>query len=94
MTAADVVAELSSMGVAVVCTGTNKLRLTVDVGEVPTEAVVIARSHKLELVEYLQAKCIPHNNPGNYIEEPAASRPGWVRVTCRRCGRFLGYRLR
>lgn len=92
MTAA-VVAELSAMGVTVACSGPGKIRLTVEAGDVPAEAVAIARNHKPELVAYLRPNCNPHNNAGNYIDEPAISRPGWVRSTCRVCGRFVGYRL-
>lgn len=92
MTAAAVVAELSSMGVSVVCSAPGKIRLTVDAGEVPAEAVAIARDHKPALLEHLRPNCRPHNNPANYIDVPAPGRPGWIRSTCLVCGRFVGYR--
>ncbi len=74
MTAA-VVAELSAMGVTVACSGPGKIRLTVEAGEVPAEAVAIARNHKPELVAYLRPNCSPHNDAGNYIGQPATNRP-------------------
>ncbi len=92
MTAADVVAELSMMGVSVVCPLPGRIRLTVEVGDVPTEAVALARDHKPALIDYLRPDCRPHNNPANYIDTPAPNRPGWIRTTCRVCGRFIGYR--
>lgn len=92
MTAAAVVAELSAMGVAVVCSAPGKIRFTVDAGEVPAEAVAIARDHKPALLAHQRPTCRPHNNPANYIDTPAPGRPGWIRTTCRVCGRFVGYR--
>lgn len=92
MTAAAVVAELSAMGVVVVCSAPGKIRLIVDAGEVPAEAVAIARDHKPALLAHLRPNCRPHSNPDNYIDAPAPGRPGWIRSTCRVCGCFVGYR--
>lgn len=33
--------------------------------------------------------CSPHNNPSNYVETTVGKR---IRVTCKRCGKFIGYR--
>lgn len=38
--------------------------------------------------------CEPHVPPFDQVDEPDRTRSGWVRSRCRRCGRFLGYRLR
>lgn len=92
MTAAETIAELTNMGVSVVCPSPGRIRLTVQVGDVPPEAVVLARDHKPELIDLLSQSCQPHNNPENYIDVPAPNRPGWIRTTCRVCGRFIGYR--
>lgn len=92
MTAAAVVAELSAMGVAVFCPSPDRIRLTVETGEVPPEAVALARDHKPALLAHLHPNCKPHNNPDNYIDTPATNRLGWIRSTCRVCGRFIGYR--
>ncbi len=91
MTAAAIVAELSALGVSVVNSGPGKIRLTVEAGDVPAEAVALARDHKPDLLEHLRPDCRPHNNPANYIDDHE-SRPGWTRTTCRVCGRFVGYR--
>ena len=34
--------------------------------------------------------CSPHNNPDNYVEREHNRR---VRVTCRVCGKFVGYKM-
>lgn len=92
MTVAAVVAKLSAMGVVVACPTPDRIRLTVEVGDVPAEAVALARDHKPVLLERFRNSCRPHNNPNNYIDTPATNRPGWIRSTCRVCGRFVGYR--
>jgi len=35
--------------------------------------------------------CPAHLQPFDAVATPAPRRAGWVRLTCRRCGRFLGY---
>lgn len=92
MSPAEVVAQLSTMGVAVACPSPERIRLTVEFGAVPAEAVTLAQAHKPALVDYLRPVCRPHNSPANYIDSPAPNRPGWIRSTCRVCGKFVGYR--
>ena len=79
------------MGVSVGRSSTGKLRLRAKVGEVPPEAVSLAQAHKAELAELLSQSCSPHNKPENYLYSPAPNRPGWLKGTCRVCGRFIGY---
>lgn len=92
MTAAEAIDALSKMGVSVDCPSPGRIRLTVPVGDVPTEAVALARDYKPELIDLLTQSCQPHNKPENYIDAPAPNRPGWIRTTCRVCGRFIGNR--
>ncbi len=92
MTAAETITELSKMGVSVVSTAPGRIRLTVQAGNVPSEAVALARDHKPELIELLTKNCRPHNKPQNYIDAPDPSRPGWIRSTCSICGCLVGYR--
>lgn len=90
MTAAAIVSDLSAMGVRVVCPEPGRIKLVASTGEVPTEAVTLARPHKAALLELLKPlACSPHNNPANYVDATAGGR---VRTTCRVCGRFIGYR--
>lgn len=37
-------------------------------------------------------RCRDHADRGNWLEAPAANRPGWLRTSCRACGGFVGYR--
>jgi hypothetical protein len=94
MNADAVLAELSAMGVSVVCPAPDTIRLSAAVGLIPPDATTLARNNKAKLLDWFKTSCVPHNDPNKYVEREASNRPGWVRVTCRRCGRFLGYKLR
>ena len=91
MTAAEAIDALSKMGVSVVCLSPGRIRLSVRVGDVPSEAVALARDYKPELINLLSQGCQPHNNPANFLDAPDPNRKGWIRTTCRECGRFIGY---
>jgi hypothetical protein len=80
------------MGVSIACPSPGRIRLTVQVGDMPPEAVALARDYKPELVKLLTQDCRPHNRPEKYIDAPDPNRPSWIRTTCRVCGRFIGYR--
>lgn len=90
MTPSVIVAELSTLGVSVHSTGPDRLMLTSVSGNVPSQAVELARDHKAVLLDCLALQCVRHNNMANYIDVPASG--GRIRTTCRVCGRFIGYR--
>ena len=92
MTAAEAIDALSRMGVSVHCPSPCRIRLTVPVGDVPSEAIALACEHKPELIDLLTQSCHSHNKPENYIDALAPNRPGWIRTTCCVCGRFIGNR--
>lgn len=71
---------------------TGEIRLRATPRKLLTESVVERlRAHRAEIIETL-AGCGSHNNPEQYADEPDPRREGWIRTTCRACGRFLGYR--
>ncbi|MDE0865952.1 MAG: hypothetical protein OSA98_19360 [Rubripirellula sp.] len=74
MTAGDIISELSTLGVTVVCLEPGRVRLTVESGDVPPEAVALARDNKPVLLAHFRPSCTPHNNPNNYIDTPATNR--------------------
>lgn len=37
-------------------------------------------------------RCRDHADRRNWLEAPAANRPGWLRTVCGTCGGFVGYR--
>ena len=36
--------------------------------------------------------CHEHNIPANWQDDPQLDKRGWIRTTCRLCGRVVGYR--
>lgn len=37
-------------------------------------------------------RCGQHIDPRDWLDQPAANRPGWIRTTCKCCGALIGYR--
>lgn len=61
-------------------------------GSSPSQSVVVAKSIDLERVGVSTSVCRSHLLPFDAVEQRDPKRPGYTRSTCRRCGRFLGYR--
>ena len=97
MNPADLMTDLARLGIRIEAHG-DRLRYS------PRSAVTpdLARrmkAHKGELLAILRRdstapskKCVQHITSQDWTDEPAINRPGWIRTTCRRCGRFIGYR--
>jgi hypothetical protein len=92
MTAAEIVSRLAEMGVLIVIPEPGRIKLVTSFETIPAEAVELAKPHKAALVAYLSRSCSPHNDPSNYIDAPAPLRHGWIKTTCRQCGKFIGHR--
>lgn len=39
-----------------------------------------------------RSRCDFHGDPSDWVAAPDPERPGWIRMVCRRCGTFIGYR--
>ena len=51
----------------------------------------LIKEHRDELLDALAA-CAGHTDKRLFHDEPAPNRKGWIRTTCKVCGRWLGYR--
>lgn len=102
MMAADaLLAELSGLGVALWVEG-DRLAYDAPAGVLTDARLADLRAARESLLEILRCPseppavpylrtCGAHLVPFDAIESADPSRGGWVRLTCRRCGRFLGY---
>jgi ribosomal protein L37AE/L43A len=96
MNAAAIVEELSAMGVSVVGVPPDRIRLTVQAGDVPAEAVALAREHKPELIAELVRRdqtchssiVCPWCQSVDLIDDDA---PDGLR--CRSCGRMAWHNM-
>ena len=61
-------------------------------GSITESDIAWMRTHKPAVIDAIRRSCTPHNDPTNYVEEPAPDRSGWIRTTCLRCGHFVGFR--
>ena len=91
MTAETLLADLSARGV-IVTVARDTIQLDAPSGVLTDDDVVVLRDHKSSVLESLRSRCQPHNKPENSVDAAAPNRPGWIRTTCRVCGRFIGYR--
>ncbi len=91
MNAESVIADLEKAGVTLSLSKTGII-LETQVGEVSIEAIEFAKRNKPALIAHLRPMCSPHNNDANYLDAPVAHRSGWIKTTCRVCGKFIGYR--
>lgn len=61
-------------------------------GSPPVTKTSIAERFDLQGAGVAVKRCEAHMPPFDAIENNDARRRGWVRSTCRLCGKFLGYR--
>lgn len=59
-------------------------------GTATAQAATIEPKRVSEPLPKPSTRCGVHLPPFDAVEWTNNRRPGWVRVTCRRCGRFLG----
>ena len=83
--------ELSNRGI-VVTVSEESLELDAPLGVLRDTDLTRLRDAKQAVLDHLRSQCRPHNNPDNYLDTPDSNRPGWIRTTCRICGKFIGYR--
>ncbi len=54
------------------------------------------KAHKAEMSAILRGDLPPdgclHHDSACWLDARADDRPGWIRTTCRWCGRFIGFR--
>lgn len=61
-------------------------------GSAPIAKVTIVERFDLKLAGVATERCESHLPPFDAVETNDSKRRGWMRSTCRKCGRFLGYR--
>ena len=91
MTAQALLTDLSARGVVVTIAG-DSLELDAPAGVLSRDDIASLRMSKNDIMDVLKSRCRPHNNADNHRDEPDGRRHGWIRSTCRICGRFVGYR--
>jgi hypothetical protein len=74
---------LHDMGVQVVRPGVGRIKLVADSGDVPQQAVDIARPHKAELLRYL---CSQRCECGELMTPFGLAVQGWRNFDCPKCG--------
>lgn len=83
--------QLFAAGVEVQLIDPDKIRIVSDRPISQGLVEEIARS-KPQIIDELRRKCA-HLDPAQYRDEvDGGGRIGWIRTTCRKCGRFVGYR--
>jgi hypothetical protein len=82
-----IIGELSALGVWI--SWVDGKLVAKPSSAITPEVAGLIRRHRSDLVDLLSGSCTPHNDEANYINAAAGGR---IRTTCRRCGRFIGYR--
>ena len=89
--ASGIVAALQDRGVELSVRDGN-IHFEAPIGVIADAEIRLMRSNKRAFVDAILRTCQIHNRPDDYLDHP--SRSGWIRSTCKRCGRFVGHRPR
>lgn len=94
--------ECDSKGVQVILTGDGELVVEGPEDAMTPSLLAKLKAAKPDLLDLAVAgrtrqlagprPCLHHSDPEQWETSPEKGRPGWVRVTCRHCGKFIGCR--
>lgn len=100
MNAPLVIETLAAAGVMLYLDG-DKLKFLAPRGAYSHELRELVAAHRAAVVEVLRKQTADSSHRqtashscsrSDWTDSPALDRPGWIRTTCRECGRFIGYR--
>ena len=88
----ELTAECDARGIRLLPAGGDGLKIDAPQDVLTPDLMERLKAHKGELLAALGSDQCRHLDRECYRDAPAPGRPGWIRTTCRRCDRFIGYR--
>ena len=89
--AVGLVSSLSRRGVTLVIRG-DRVDFDAPAGAIADADIAAMRQDKPAVIAAIRRLCGGHLDVTDWIDAPHPDRPGWIRTTCRRCGKWLGNR--